>query len=102
VFSAIVGEIWLRVRIGRLDTTRVIQTLLKVSIASVWGAAGALLVGKGLDAVFPDGTLLVRSWATLILGSLVGLPLAFGGMLLLRVSEIRPVWERFARLARRG
>lgn len=102
VFAAIVGEIWLRARIGRLDTTRVIRTLLKVTIASVWGAAAALLVGQGLDAVFPDGTLLVRSWATLILGSLVGLPLAFGAMLLLRVSEIRPVWQRFARLARRG
>jgi putative peptidoglycan lipid II flippase len=102
VIAAIVGEIWLRSRIGRLDTGRVIRTLAKVTIASVWGAAAALLVGKGLAAVFPAGTLLARSWVTLVLGSLVGLPIAFGGMLLLRVSELRPVWLRIARLARRG
>ena len=102
VFAAIVGEIWLRVRIGRLDTGAVLRTLLKVTIASVWGAAAALLVGKGLGGLFPTGTLLARSWVVLIIGSLVGLPVAFGGMLILRVSELQPAWRRIARLIHRG
>jgi putative peptidoglycan lipid II flippase len=101
VLSAVVGEVYLRRRIGGLDTGRVIRTMLKVSVASAWGAGAALLVTKVLQKVIPASALLAESWASMILGGLVGLAITFGLMMLLRVTEIRPVTRRLLRLAGR-
>jgi len=101
VISAIVGEVWLRARLGRLDTSRVIRTLFKTVVASAWCAAGALLVAKGIDAVLPASASLGRAWATLIFSSVIGLTLAFGGMMVLRVTELRPALNRVRSLVRR-
>jgi len=102
VAGAIVGEIWLRRKIGALDTGRVVRTILKVAVASAWGAGAALLVAKGVDAVVPASAALARAWIVMVVGSLVGLAITFGLMTLLRVSEIRPVVQRVRRLVGRG
>jgi putative peptidoglycan lipid II flippase len=101
VVGAVVGEVWLRNRIGGLDTGRVVRTFLKVGVASAWGAGAALLVAKGVNAVLPASLTLARAWVVMVLGSVVGLAITFGLMSLLRVSEIRPVARRLARLVAR-
>jgi putative peptidoglycan lipid II flippase len=101
VVGAVVGEIWLRHRIGGLDTGRVIRTILKVGVASAWGAGAALLVAKGVNAVLPATLALARAWVVMVVGSVVGLAITFGLMSLLRVSEIRPVARRLGRLMAR-
>ncbi len=102
VAGAVVGEIWLRHRLGALDTGRVVRTITKVTVASAWGAGAALLVAKGIDAVIPASALLARAWAVMVIGALVGLAVTFGLMMLLRVTEIRPVARRLGRLVSRG
>ncbi|HEY3749963.1 MAG TPA: lipid II flippase MurJ, partial [Pseudonocardiaceae bacterium] len=102
VAGALVGEVWLRRKIGALDTGRVVRTILKVAVASAWGAGAALLVAKGIDAVVPASDALVRAWVVMVVGSLVGLAITFGLMTLLRVTEIRPVAQRIGRLLARG
>jgi putative peptidoglycan lipid II flippase len=101
VIGAWVGEAWLRRKIGALDTGRVVRTVLKVTVASAWGAGAALLVAKGIDAVLPASAALLRSWLVMVLGALVGLAITFGLMMLLRVTEIRPVARRLGRLVAR-
>lgn len=100
LLAAAIGEVWLRNRIGSLDTGRVIRTILKTAVAAAWGAAGALLVAKGIAMVLPH-SLNLRAWLTLIIGSVVGLGLAFGVMTVLRVAEVRPVADRLGGLLRR-
>ena len=97
--AAIIGEIWLRNRIGKLDTGRVVRTIVKSAVAAAWGAAAALLLTKGLNAFVP--ALYLRAWLALILGSVVGLGLTFAVMNVLRVPEIKPVARRLAALAGR-
>jgi hypothetical protein len=79
----------------------VIRTILKVAVASAWGAGAALLVAKGVDAVLPASAALARAWVVMVLGSLVGLAVTFGFMTLLRVGEIRPIVRRLGRLVAR-
>ena len=100
VVMAIIGEWLLRRRIGALDTGRVIRTVLKVGVASAWGAGAALLLAKGFKALLP-GSSLAQSWTSMIVGGTVGLAITFGLMMLLRVTEIRPVTRRLLRLAGR-
>jgi putative peptidoglycan lipid II flippase len=102
VLNAIVGESLLRRRIGALDTARVIRTILKTGLASVWGAGAALLVAEGVEHVLPASAVLARAWTSMVLGGLVGLTITFGLMMLLKVGEIRPVTRRLLRLAGRG
>ena len=102
LLNAIVGEMWLRRKVGALDTGRVVRTILKVSVASAWGAGAALLVARAMAKLLPPPALLAQSWASMILGGVVGLAITFGLMMLLRVTEIKPVTRRLLRLAGRG
>jgi putative peptidoglycan lipid II flippase len=101
VLSAALGEWLLHRRIGALDTARVIRTMVKVTVAAAWGAGAALLVAEGIEKVLPSVSLLARSWTIMIVAGLAGLVITFGLMMLLRVTEIRPVTRRVLRLVRR-
>ncbi|HEX3791299.1 MAG TPA: murein biosynthesis integral membrane protein MurJ [Pseudonocardiaceae bacterium] len=105
IISMLLGQYFLRRRVGALHFGPVVRTIVKVTVATVWGAGAALLVAKGLDLVLTGtsaGATDLRAWVTLILGTLVGLPLTFGVMVLLRVNEIQPAVSRLRRLAHRG
>ena len=54
-----------------------------------------------LNGILPPSALLAQAWASMILGGLVGLAITFGLMMLLRVTEIKPVTRRLLRLAGR-
>ncbi|HEY4024515.1 MAG TPA: murein biosynthesis integral membrane protein MurJ [Pseudonocardiaceae bacterium] len=106
LIGAIVGAIWLRARIGRLGMKRVLTTIGKVIVASIWGAAAALLLSKGIQFVLRTHTstaaVELHAWLTLLLGTALGLTITFGLMRLLRVSELTPVFNRLNRLLKRG
>lgn len=101
VAGAVVGELWLRRRLGGMDTGRVVRTIAKVTVAAAWGAGAALLAAKGIEAVIPASAVLARAWTVMVLGAVVGLAVTFGLMMLLKVTEIRPLSRRLARLVRR-
>jgi putative peptidoglycan lipid II flippase len=99
VVGALVGELWLRARLGRLGTGRVLWVLIKTFVASVWGTAAALavtrLIRSGLGRYSIPG-----AWLSLILGAIAAAVVTFGIMALLRVRETSAVLDRITRLVR--
>jgi putative peptidoglycan lipid II flippase len=106
LIGAIVGAIWLRARIGRLGMKRVLTTIGKVIICSIWGAAAALLISKGIEFLLRShhstAAIELHAWLSLLLGTALGLAITFGLMRLLRVSEVTPAFNRINRLLKRG
>ncbi|WP_019856149.1 murein biosynthesis integral membrane protein MurJ [Actinopolyspora mortivallis] len=99
VVGSLVGELWLRHRLGPLGSGRFLDTLGRTLVASVAGAVLAWLVSRALHGVLPAGP--VTGWAQLVLGGVTGLTAVFGVMWLLRVSELRPAFDRITGLLRR-
>lgn len=96
VVGAVVGEVWLRSRLGRLDTVAVLGTVARTVVA---GVVAALAV-RGVDLLLPsDMPAVPRAWLLLVLGGVVGLAVAGAALVALRVPEVRSV---VAKLTRRG
>lgn len=94
VVGAVVGQIWLRVRLGRVETGRVLVTVGKCLLAAV-PAVGAVL---GLRAVLDLGGV-GGAWLDLVLTTLVVGVVMCAGLLALRTPELtaatRPLLARF-------
>ncbi|GGS19151.1 lipid II flippase MurJ [Actinokineospora fastidiosa] len=100
VLGAVAGQMWLWVRLGHLRNKKIVSLIAKTVLASAAGMAAAWLAA---EVLVPDGVQGAGSaWATLILQSLVAGGVAFGGLALLRVPELRPATTRITRLVRRG
>ncbi|KOV88969.1 membrane protein [Nocardia sp. NRRL S-836] len=101
VFGAIVGQVWLRVRLGRLRTGFTLWTVCLTVVAS----SIAFAVAKGLNALLLGvlGTIdpVVAAWVEVVLVTVVGLPLAFGLLAAFRVPEMQPAVAKIIRLVRR-
>ncbi|GAA3619253.1 murein biosynthesis integral membrane protein MurJ [Lentzea roselyniae] len=101
VFGAIVGQVWLRVRLGRLRTGFTIWTVCLTVVAS----SLAFAVAKGANALVQSligiGNPVVAAWVEVILVTLIGLPLAFGLLAAFRVPEMKPAIDKINRLVRR-
>ncbi|HEU5473114.1 MAG TPA: murein biosynthesis integral membrane protein MurJ [Actinophytocola sp.] len=99
--GVLIGEIWLRSRLGRLRTGEVLRTLVKTLVAATWGAGAALGIALLLRAgLGPDSV--AAAWLSLILGTLIGGAITFGLMTLLRVRETGAVVGRITGRLRRG
>jgi putative peptidoglycan lipid II flippase len=103
VVGLVVGNIWLRVRLGHLDTKRVLRTLVLTLLASLVAVLVAVLVVTLLERLLGGGmSLVLRSWVVLVVGSGVFLTVVAVAMRLLRVPELDPVVARLRRLVGRG
>ena len=103
VVGAVLGQMWLWVRLGRLQSMRVVKVILQSLVA---GVAGILLgFGAGLltGMALPDGAGdTVTAWVLLVVESLVTLVVAFGLLAAFKVPELNPALQRITRLVRRG
>ncbi|MBP2475543.1 putative peptidoglycan lipid II flippase [Crossiella equi] len=100
--GAIAGNIWLRVRLGRLETGRLGRTFGLTLVGSLLGAVTVVLVHTAVLEFAPIGTSpRLVAWIVVVLGSALGLAVAFGSMVLLRVTELNPAMSRITRLLRR-
>jgi putative peptidoglycan lipid II flippase len=103
VVGAVLGQMWLWVRLGRLGSMRVVKVIVQSVVA---GVAGILLgFGAGLlvGLALPDGVPAVaQAWVLVIVESLVTLVVAFGLLAAFRVPELNPALQRITRLVRRG
>ncbi|MET9226897.1 murein biosynthesis integral membrane protein MurJ [Lentzea sp. NPDC003310] len=101
VFGAIVGQVWLRIRLGRLRTGFTIWTVCLTVVAS----SLAFGVAKGINWLVQDlfsiTNVYVSSWVELVLVTAIGLPLAFGLLAAFRVPEMKPAIDKINRLVRR-
>ncbi|MFL6143899.1 MAG: murein biosynthesis integral membrane protein MurJ [Labedaea sp.] len=94
--GVLIGDLWLRRRLGRLGTRQILRTLAKTVVAATWGAGAALAIALLLRAALgPDSV--AGAWLSLILGGLIGGGVTFGLMTLLRVRETSAVLDRLRR-----
>ncbi len=102
VVGLVVGDVWLRHRIGRLDTRRVARTVLLTGIASVVSVLTAVVFVALLERFIGGGAgLVAKAWLTVGVGGIVSLVVLVVAMRLLRVPELDPVVSRMRRLVGR-
>lgn len=93
VIGALIGQLWLHRRLGRLDTVAVLVTFGKTTAAALAGAAAGLVVLYTLPGWLELGA--VRTaWIVLFFGGLLGGLVTVAAMWALRLSELRPLWVR--------
>ena len=100
VIGWLVGEAWLRHRLGPLGSRPFLITGAKTLVASVLGGLLAWLTAMGIANLIGEPGLL-SGWLQLIIGSVVGFSSIFGLMWLLRVPEMQPAIGRLTALVRR-
>ena len=99
VVGAVLGQVWLWVRLGNLRSRRVLGVILFTVVASGLGVAAAVLIGM----LVPDGLpSTLHAWVSLIAQSIAGLGVSFGVLAALKVDEIAPLTNRLARLLGRA
>ncbi|WP_020669092.1 murein biosynthesis integral membrane protein MurJ [Amycolatopsis nigrescens] len=99
VVGAVMGQVWLWVKLGNLRSKRVIGVILFTVVASGLGAAAAVLVGMLVpDFLGPS----LQAWIELILQGVVGMVVSFGVLIALKIPELDGVTRRFTRLIKRG
>ncbi|QWF80492.1 putative peptidoglycan biosynthesis protein MviN [Amycolatopsis sp. CA-230715] len=99
VVGAILGQVWLWVRLGNLRSKRVLGVILFTLFASVLGVVAAWLVGLVVPSTLG---VTIGAWLKLVLQGLVGIGVSFGVLIALKVDELAPVTRRFTRLVKRG
>ncbi|WP_433870713.1 murein biosynthesis integral membrane protein MurJ [Saccharopolyspora sp. CA-218241] len=103
VVGWLVGEAWLRHRLGPLGSRRFLVTLGKTLVASVVGGGLSFLCAWLIGAGQIGGQVgAAVAWVQLVVGAVVGFAAIFGLMALLRVAELQPAIGRLTGLLRRG
>ena len=102
VAGAVLGQVLLRRRLGRLPTGAILATTGRALLASAVAALAAygvvVLLGSGpLAGISP----VARAWTVLVVALLVAAPVTLLAMRLLRLRELDPVLRRFERHADR-
>ena len=92
--GAIVGQVWLRVRLGPLRTRRTLVGVARAVLASAIGAACSVAVLAGLGALTGPLGSQGQAWLALVVHAVVVLAGSFGALVLLRAPEVRPVLDR--------
>lgn len=93
VVGVLVGELWLHARFGSMGFTATLDTIGRTAIAAAAGGVAAWWVTTGLlPAGLSDS--LIGAIAQLAVGGAVGLIIAGGGLLLLRVPEVEAARRR--------
>ncbi|MBB5154312.1 murein biosynthesis integral membrane protein MurJ [Saccharopolyspora phatthalungensis] len=101
VIGWLVGEAWLRHRLGPLGSRRFLVTLAKTLTASLLGGFLAWVTALGVDALVPGSAGAGTGWLQLSVGSVIGFAAIFGLMSVLRVAELQPAIGRLTGLLRR-
>ncbi|GAB3486876.1 putative peptidoglycan lipid II flippase [Amycolatopsis cihanbeyliensis] len=99
VVGAIMGQVWLWVQLGNLRSKRVLGVILFTVVACGLGVLAAWLVGL----LVPDALgATLQAWVKLVLQGVVGLGVAFGVLVALKIDELNPITRRVTRMAKRA
>ena len=102
VVGLVVGNIWLRARLGHLDTRRVLRTVVLTFLSALVAVLVAVLAVTLLERSLLGGLSVVpRSWLVLVTGGAVSVVVLVVAMRLLRIPEFVPVVNRLSRLVGR-
>lgn len=94
VVGWVVGEVWLRHRIGALRSG-VPVALGKTLVASAAAGGIAFLVRSAMPGGVAGG------WLSLVVGGVAGVVVTFGVLTVLRSAEVQPMSQRLAAVVRR-
>jgi putative peptidoglycan lipid II flippase len=101
VFGAVLGNVLLRRRLGRLRTGEVLGTIWRTVVASAAGGLAALLAVEILPTAavaWPAGA---RAWAVLGVATVVFAPVTLLALWAVRARELQPLRRILGRLAER-
>jgi putative peptidoglycan lipid II flippase len=97
VVGAVVGQVWLRLRLGPLDTSAALVTFGKTAVASVLGGLAAVaLIHWVLEPLASRNGPVAQAWIELGAGTAAGLVVTLLAMRLVRLDELAPLWRRLA------
>jgi putative peptidoglycan lipid II flippase len=102
VVGAVLGQMWLWVRLGRLHSMRVVRVIVQTIVAGVAGVLAAWGATLLADLVLGDAGPTLTAWVHLVVQGLVTAVVAFGLLVAFRVPELQPATQRITRLVRRG
>ena len=98
VIGAVLGQLWLRHRLGPLDSSALAVTFGKTAVASTFGGlAGAGLVLWIRDPLAGQVGTVAQAWIVLGAGAVTALVVTVAAMRVVRLTELDPVWRRLAR-----
>ena len=98
VVGAVLGQVWLWVRLGHLRSRRSLRVGLITLSVSALGVGAAVLAGYAVPASLGP---IAAAWVKLPVQTLLGIAVPFGLLALLRLPEFTPVTRRVAGLLRR-
>ncbi|WP_433557920.1 murein biosynthesis integral membrane protein MurJ [Pseudonocardia xinjiangensis] len=101
VAGALIGQIWLRMRVGHLHTRRVLSVLGRIAIASILAGVAALGTSSLVGHVLPVTAALAVALTQLMAATVVGALLLVAGLYAFRVPEASILGLRAAIIARR-
>ncbi|GAA5144527.1 murein biosynthesis integral membrane protein MurJ [Pseudonocardia eucalypti] len=93
--GALVGQVWLRIRCGTLDTSSSFLTFGKTAVcSSIGGFVAVGLMWYALGGVLDGWPPVARAWVELVGGTAITLLVTLGMMRLVRLGELDPIWQR--------
>jgi putative peptidoglycan lipid II flippase len=101
VFATLVCLVVLRKRLGRMDGTRILATLVRVIPASLLSAGAALLTSRAIQHAFGSGTGTLSRLMEVSAGVIVGLLVFAMSTLIVRIDEADEVKDAVLRRFRR-
>ncbi|WP_009942114.1 murein biosynthesis integral membrane protein MurJ [Saccharopolyspora erythraea] len=101
VVGAVVGQVWLHLRVGRLGTMRTLGGVLRALVASAAGCGCAVLAAAAMSGVVAAAGPVGGAWLTLGVQAVIVLAVGFGLLALFRAPELAPALARLRRLVRR-
>ena len=97
VVGAIVGQIWLHLRVGRLGSRQIAGGILRSLAASVVGCGCAMAVVAWLRPVLGAMGPVAGAWLTVAVSTVIVLVVSFGLLALFRAPELAPALARIRR-----
>ncbi|MCP2168951.1 putative peptidoglycan lipid II flippase [Goodfellowiella coeruleoviolacea] len=101
VAGAVIGQVWLRFRLGRLGTGRTLWTLSLSIVASVIGCLVATTLSRLAVNAFAADSPVGAAWIQLVIDGVVVLAVSFGALAMFRAPELRPAVNKISGLLRR-
>jgi putative peptidoglycan lipid II flippase len=102
VVGAVLGQMWLWVRLGRLQSMRVVRVITQCVAAGVAGTLAAFGAGVLIDLVLESSGPTLVAWVKVAVQSTVTGIVTFGLLAVFKVPELEPARQRITRLVRRG